>query len=184
MKTFALWHLWPVLINLLLSDVVTIDKTGEFFRLIYDVKGRFTVHRITADEAKVSRLNSPSFRLYRSSVIAELNQDESSQYRAKSKLINTVTVWFRFIELIANSVTFSMRTFKPTYALESNISLPFAVQVVQGEECPDRTEEDSILDHPWRSHHPLPRSIDPPQWHHSNRHCIGKDQRSHSFRIG
>jgi len=33
-------------------DVVTIDKTGEFFRLIYDVKGRFTVHRITADEAK------------------------------------------------------------------------------------------------------------------------------------
>lgn len=37
-------------------DVVTIDKTGEYFRLIYDVKGRFTVHRITADEAKVSHL--------------------------------------------------------------------------------------------------------------------------------
>jgi small subunit ribosomal protein S4e len=35
-------------------DVVTIEKTGEYFRLIYDVKGRFTVHRITADEAKVS----------------------------------------------------------------------------------------------------------------------------------
>lgn len=35
-------------------DVVTIEKTSEFFRLIYDVKGRFTVHRITADEAKVS----------------------------------------------------------------------------------------------------------------------------------
>lgn len=33
-------------------DVVTIEKTGEYFRLIYDVKGRFTVHRITADEAK------------------------------------------------------------------------------------------------------------------------------------
>jgi small subunit ribosomal protein S4e len=33
-------------------DVVTIEKTGEFFRLIYDVKGRFTIHRITADEAK------------------------------------------------------------------------------------------------------------------------------------
>jgi len=33
-------------------DVVTIDKTGEYFRLIYDVKGRFTVHRITAEEAK------------------------------------------------------------------------------------------------------------------------------------
>ncbi len=34
-------------------DVVTIERTGEFFRLLYDVKGRFTIHRITADEAKV-----------------------------------------------------------------------------------------------------------------------------------
>merc|ERR1711936_1187544 len=33
-------------------DVVQIDKTGENFRLIYDVKGRFTIHRITNQEAK------------------------------------------------------------------------------------------------------------------------------------
>eukprot|EP00088_Acartia_fossae_P069966 TRINITY_DN924_c0_g1_i2.p1 TRINITY_DN924_c0_g1~~TRINITY_DN924_c0_g1_i2.p1 ORF type:complete len:260 (-),score=95.31 TRINITY_DN924_c0_g1_i2:192-971(-) len=33
-------------------DVIQIDKTGENFRIIYDVKGRFTVHRITAQEAK------------------------------------------------------------------------------------------------------------------------------------
>uniref|UniRef100_A0A1B6CZU2 Small ribosomal subunit protein eS4 n=1 Tax=Clastoptera arizonana TaxID=38151 RepID=A0A1B6CZU2_9HEMI len=33
-------------------DVITIEKTGEFFRLIYDVKGRFTIHRITPEEAK------------------------------------------------------------------------------------------------------------------------------------
>jgi small subunit ribosomal protein S4e len=33
-------------------DVITIEKTNEFFRLIYDVKGRFTVHRITKEEAK------------------------------------------------------------------------------------------------------------------------------------
>jgi len=38
-------------------DVVTIEKTGEFFRLIYDVKGRFTIHRITAEEAKVFPLD-------------------------------------------------------------------------------------------------------------------------------
>lgn len=36
-----------------ISDVVVIEKTGEHFRLIYDVKGRFTIHRITAEEAKV-----------------------------------------------------------------------------------------------------------------------------------
>jgi hypothetical protein len=35
-------------------DVITLEKTGEQFRLIYDVKGRFCVHRITAEEAKVS----------------------------------------------------------------------------------------------------------------------------------
>lgn len=36
-------------------DVITIDKTGENFRLMFDVKGRFTVHRISNEEAKVSR---------------------------------------------------------------------------------------------------------------------------------
>merc|ERR1712230_143844 len=35
-----------------LMDVISLEKTGEHFRLIYDVKGRFIVHRITAEEAK------------------------------------------------------------------------------------------------------------------------------------
>lgn len=33
-------------------DVVSIPKTKEYFRLIYDVKGRFQVHRITEKEAE------------------------------------------------------------------------------------------------------------------------------------
>merc|ERR1712170_17770 len=33
-------------------DVIQIEKTNENFRLIYDVKGRFTTHRITNTEAK------------------------------------------------------------------------------------------------------------------------------------
>ena len=33
-------------------DVISIEKTGENFRLVYDTKGRFTVHRITAEEAE------------------------------------------------------------------------------------------------------------------------------------
>ena len=33
-------------------DVISIDKTGENFCLIYDTKGRFAVHRITPKEAK------------------------------------------------------------------------------------------------------------------------------------
>jgi len=33
-------------------DVISIEKTNENFRLIYDTKGRFAVHRITAEEAE------------------------------------------------------------------------------------------------------------------------------------
>lgn len=32
-------------------DVITLEKTGENFRLVYDVKGRFTIHRISGEEA-------------------------------------------------------------------------------------------------------------------------------------
>jgi small subunit ribosomal protein S4e len=34
------------------QDVVSIDKTDENFRLLYDVKGRYTLHRINKDEAQ------------------------------------------------------------------------------------------------------------------------------------
>jgi small subunit ribosomal protein S4e len=33
-------------------DVVTIDKAKDYFRILYDVKGRFILHRITPEEAK------------------------------------------------------------------------------------------------------------------------------------
>lgn len=33
-------------------DVVQIEKTGENFRMLYDTKGRFLVHRITPEEAE------------------------------------------------------------------------------------------------------------------------------------
>ncbi|KAL5512891.1 RPS4 [Sanghuangporus vaninii] len=32
-------------------DVVSIERSGEHFRLLYDVKGRFAIHRITPEEA-------------------------------------------------------------------------------------------------------------------------------------
>uniref|UniRef100_A0A8C5L1W5 40S ribosomal protein S4 n=1 Tax=Jaculus jaculus TaxID=51337 RepID=A0A8C5L1W5_JACJA len=38
--------------NRLKYALISIDKTGENFRLIYDTKGRFAVHRITPEEAK------------------------------------------------------------------------------------------------------------------------------------
>ena len=35
-----------------IMDVISIDKTGKSFHLIYDTKGRFAVHRVTPEEAK------------------------------------------------------------------------------------------------------------------------------------
>lgn len=37
-------------------DTISIEKTGEHFRLLYDVKGRFTIHRITPEEASYKLL--------------------------------------------------------------------------------------------------------------------------------
>jgi len=33
------------------QDVISIEKSGEHFRILYDVKGRFVIHRITPEEA-------------------------------------------------------------------------------------------------------------------------------------
>lgn len=38
---------------ILLADVVSIPKTNENFRLLYDTKGRFRLHSIRDEEAKV-----------------------------------------------------------------------------------------------------------------------------------
>eukprot|EP01004_Peranema_trichophorum_P007374 NODE_6150_length_920_cov_80.473024_g5559_i0.p1 GENE.NODE_6150_length_920_cov_80.473024_g5559_i0~~NODE_6150_length_920_cov_80.473024_g5559_i0.p1 ORF type:complete len:283 (-),score=57.69 NODE_6150_length_920_cov_80.473024_g5559_i0:71-874(-) len=34
-------------------DVITIEKTGDKFRLLYDTKGRFVLHKIKDDETKI-----------------------------------------------------------------------------------------------------------------------------------
>jgi len=44
------------LILILSIDVISIEKSGEHFRLLYDVKGRFTIHRVTPEEASYKLL--------------------------------------------------------------------------------------------------------------------------------
>jgi len=38
------------------QDVVSLEKSGEHFRILYDVKGRFVIHRITPEEASYKLL--------------------------------------------------------------------------------------------------------------------------------
>ena len=47
--------MYIVYVGCVATDVITIERTGENFRLIYDSKGRFAVHRITPEEAKVQQ---------------------------------------------------------------------------------------------------------------------------------
>jgi ribosomal protein S4E len=44
-------------------DVISIEKSGEHFRLLYDVKGRFAIHRITAEEATYKLLKVKKVQL-------------------------------------------------------------------------------------------------------------------------
>ena len=48
-----------------IMDVVSIDKTDEHFRIIYDAKGRFVVHSITALEAQVRTAGPHGFFRHR-----------------------------------------------------------------------------------------------------------------------
>lgn len=41
-------------------DVISLERTGEHYRLLFDVKGRFVLHRISAEEAKFKLLRVKS----------------------------------------------------------------------------------------------------------------------------
>lgn len=45
------------------ADVISIEKSGEHFRLLYDIKGRFAIHRITAEEATYKLLKVKKVQL-------------------------------------------------------------------------------------------------------------------------
>lgn len=45
------------------SDVISIEKSGEHFRLLYDVKGRFAIHRISEEEATYKLLKVKKVQL-------------------------------------------------------------------------------------------------------------------------
>jgi len=50
------------------QDVISIEKTNEFFRLLYDTKGRFTVHRITPEEGQYKLAKVTQVRIGRKAI--------------------------------------------------------------------------------------------------------------------
>lgn len=52
--SFFYFHgFWILIWSVWYSDVVSIPKTNENFRLLYDTKGRFRLHSVRDEEAKV-----------------------------------------------------------------------------------------------------------------------------------
>merc|ERR1712154_204787 len=49
-------------------DVISIEKTGENFRLLYDTKGRFQVHHISEEEASYKLCRVKSLQLGKNSI--------------------------------------------------------------------------------------------------------------------
>ncbi|GAA5888136.1 hypothetical protein JCM5296_005446 [Sporobolomyces johnsonii] len=45
------------------QDVISIEKSGEHFRLLYDIKGRFAIHRISEEEATYKLLKVKKVQL-------------------------------------------------------------------------------------------------------------------------
>ena len=61
-------------------DVISIEKSGEHFRLLYDVKGRFTIHRITAEEASYKLLKVRKVAIGNKGVPYIVTHDERTIY--------------------------------------------------------------------------------------------------------
>merc|ERR1711899_135502 len=70
-------------------DVIQIEKNNENFRLIYDVKGRFTIHRITNQEAK--------YKLCRVRAVKTGPKNVPFLYTSDGELSVTQTLWLRLM---------------------------------------------------------------------------------------
>ena len=65
-----------------IMDVVTIDKTDDHFRIIYDQKGRFVVHSITALEAQVRTRHTARTRVFPATRTRRVGMDDASRRSA------------------------------------------------------------------------------------------------------
>ncbi|GMY33178.1 40S ribosomal S4-like [Fagus crenata] len=77
------------------SDVVSIPKTTENFRLLYDTKGRFRLHSIRDEEAKFKLCKVHSVRFGQKG-IPYLNNDDANDTIKLDLEINKITDFVQF----------------------------------------------------------------------------------------
>jgi small subunit ribosomal protein S4e len=96
------------------QDVITIPKTDEQFRLLYDTKGRFVLHRITPEESQYKLLRVQKVDSGKKASIG-FNPFHSGQARVIPFAVTHDARTIRFIDPIVSThdvVKFDLRTNK------------------------------------------------------------------------
>ena len=181
----------------MLSDVITIERTSDNFRLIYDVKGRFTVHRISVEEAKVrpsvrcccirEKRHRPKFAIvfpspcvkpgrggwtWKIARVIQRLESSLSGIPVHDGFMLTVTCTF---QTMMSFLIVGMEK----EGLYSAFLWIFAVQTVQGAQDIHWTQECSVPGNSWWSYHQVSWPPGQGQWHSPAGHCNRKDQGLH-----
>ncbi|VDO40797.1 unnamed protein product [Haemonchus placei] len=83
-------------------DVISIERTNETFRLLYDVKGRYTVHRITAAEGQFKLCKVKALHVAKKNIpYITTNDGRTIRYPDPHIKVNDTVV----IDLTSNKIT-------------------------------------------------------------------------------
>ncbi|KHJ94929.1 Ribosomal family S4e [Oesophagostomum dentatum] len=83
-------------------DVISIERTNETFRLLYDVKGRYTVHRITAAEGQFKLCKVKALHVAKGNIpFITTNDGRTIRYPDPHIKVNDTVV----IDLSTNKIT-------------------------------------------------------------------------------
>nr|ABP52061.1 ribosomal protein s4a [Ancylostoma caninum] len=83
-------------------DVISIERTNETFRLLYDVKGRYTVHRITAAEGQFKLCKVKALHVAKQNIpYITTNDGRTIRYPDPHIKVNDTVV----IDLSSNKIT-------------------------------------------------------------------------------
>ena len=105
------------------ADVISIEKSGEHFRLLYDVKGRFAIHRISEEEATYKLLKVRKVQLGAKGVPFIVTHDgRTIRYPDPAIKVNDVVKFDLVENKIVDHVKFEQGNVRPSLSLFSSSS--------------------------------------------------------------
>ena len=104
------------------ADVISIEKSGEHFRLLYDVKGRFAIHRISEEEATYKLLKVRKVQLGAKGVPFIVTHDgRTIRYPDPAIKVNDVVKFDLVENKIVDHVKFEQGNVRPPLCLSFSL---------------------------------------------------------------